>query len=179
MRKLVHRGKKFKTGVRCPLIMLRSQYALILSHIVLGLIPFLFRVVILVLSYSLFQLLSLAFLEIDNNKASFSDFLEDTKWLLKLAYLADVYHYLNTLNTSMQGPKENILTSTDKRLAFTNKLQVWKKHLSSGNTEMFPLLLQVQSQTDYKEVIPLIISHLESLTEKLDQILSFFVIRNV
>jgi hypothetical protein len=34
---------------------------------------------------------------------------------------------------------------------------------------MFPLLLQVQSQTDYKEVIPLIISHLESQTENLDQ----------
>jgi hypothetical protein len=60
----------------------------------------------------------------------------------------------------MQGPKENILTSTDKPLAFKNKLQVGKKkHLSSGNIEMFPLLLQVQSQTDYKEVIPLIISH--------------------
>jgi hypothetical protein len=57
----------------------------------------------------------------DNNKASFSDFLKNTKWLLKLAYLADVYQYLNTLNTSMQGPKENILTSTDKHLAFKNK----------------------------------------------------------
>jgi hypothetical protein len=100
----------------------------------------------------------------DNNKASFSDFLEDTKWLLKLAYLADVYQHLNT---RMQGPKENILTSTDKLLAFKNKLQVWKKHLSSGNTEMFPLLFQ--SQTDYTEVILLIISHLESLTENLDQ----------
>jgi hypothetical protein len=63
----------------------------------------------------------------DNNKASFFDFLEDTKWLLKLAYLADVYQHLNTLNTSMQGPKENILTSTDKLLAFKNKRQVWKK----------------------------------------------------
>jgi hypothetical protein len=27
----------------------------------------------------------------DNNNTSFSDFPEDTKWLLKLAYLADVY----------------------------------------------------------------------------------------
>jgi hypothetical protein len=27
----------------------------------------------------------------------------------------------------MQGPKENILTSTDKLLAFKNKIQVWKK----------------------------------------------------
>jgi hypothetical protein len=104
----------------------------------------------------------------DNYKVSFSDFLEDTKWLLKLAYLADVYHHLNTLNTSMQGRKENILTSTDKLLPFKNKFQVWKKHISSGNFKMFPLLLQVQSQTDYKEVIPLIISHLESLTENLN-----------
>jgi hypothetical protein len=63
----------------------------------------------------------------DNNKASFSDFLEDTKWLLKLAYLADVYQNLNTSNTSMQGPKENILTSTYKLLVFKNKLHVWKK----------------------------------------------------
>jgi hypothetical protein len=37
---------------------------------------------------------------------------------------------------------------------------------------MFPFLLQIQSQTDYKEVIPLIVSHLESLTENLDQYFS-------
>jgi hypothetical protein len=49
----------------------------------------------------------------DNNKESFYNFLEDTKWLLKLYYLADIYQHLNTMNTSMQGPKENILTSTD------------------------------------------------------------------
>jgi hypothetical protein len=28
----------------------------------------------------------------DGNKDSFSNFLEDTKWLLKLAYLADIYN---------------------------------------------------------------------------------------
>jgi len=39
---------------------------------------------------------------------------------------------------------------------------------SSGNIEMFPLLCQVQSQTDYKEVIPLCIIHLESLPGSLD-----------
>jgi hypothetical protein len=40
------------------------------------------------------------------------------------------------------GPKENILTSTNKFLAFKNKIQVRKKHLSSGNIETFPLILQ-------------------------------------
>ena len=86
---------------------------------------------------------------------------------MKLAYLADIYQHLNNLNTSMQGAKENILTSTDKLLAFKNKLSVWKKHLSRGNVEMFPLLLQVQTQTKYEYVIPLITSHLGSLSEKL------------
>jgi hypothetical protein len=40
----------------------------------------------------------------DNNKGRFSNFLEDTKWLLKLAYLADIYQHLKTMNTSMQDP---------------------------------------------------------------------------
>jgi hypothetical protein len=62
----------------------------------------------------------------DNNKTSFSDLIEDTKWLLKLAYLSDVYQHLNTLNTSKQGPKENILTSTDKLLAFIEKKTPFK-----------------------------------------------------
>jgi hypothetical protein len=34
---------------------------------------------------------------------------------------------------------------------------------------MFPLLLQIQDQPDYKEVIPLLISHLESLIDSLKQ----------
>jgi F0F1-type ATP synthase delta subunit len=105
----------------------------------------------------------------DNNKESFSNFLEDTKWPRKLDYLADIYQHLNTFNTSRQGPKENVLTSTDRLLAFKNKIQVLKRHLSSRNTEMFLLLLQIQDQSDYKEVIPLIISHLESLADSLNQ----------
>ncbi len=103
----------------------------------------------------------------ENDKASFCECLESINWKMKLAYIADIYQHLNNLNTSMQGVKENILTSTDKLLAFKNKLAVWKKHLSRGNIEMFPLLLQVQTQTEHENVIPLITSHLESLSEKL------------
>jgi len=51
--------------------------------------------------------------------------------------------------------------------------------LSSGNIEMFPVL-PVQSHAYYQEVMPLIISHLESPTETtLTNTLSFSVIRNV
>ncbi len=86
---------------------------------------------------------------------------------MKLAYLVDIYQHLNNLNTSMQGTKENILTSTDKPLGFKNKLYVWKKHLSRGSVEMFPLLLQ--TQTEYENIIPLIASHLGSVRKKLDK----------
>ncbi len=65
----------------------------------------------------------------------------------------------------MQGTKENVLTSTDKLLAFKNILAVWKKkkHFSRGNVEMF--LLIFQTQNEYENVIPLITSHLGSLSE--------------
>jgi hypothetical protein len=69
----------------------------------------------------------------------------------------------------MQHPNENILAFTGKLLAFKNKIQVRKKHLSSGNIEIFPFILQILGQSDYKEVITLIISHLESLACSLDQ----------
>jgi hypothetical protein len=35
------------------------------------------------------------------------------------------------------GPKGNILTSTDRLLAFKNKIRVWRKHLPSGNIDQY------------------------------------------
>jgi len=54
-----------------------------------------------------------------NDKASFSDFLDNTKCLLELAYLADIYRHLNTLNTLFHDPKESILTSSNKTVALS------------------------------------------------------------
>jgi len=74
----------------------------------------------------------------DTNKDEFCSYLEDETWVLKLAYLVDIYQHLNTLNTSMQGPKENVLTSTDKLLAFKNKLNVWKNIFPEEIWKCFP-----------------------------------------
>jgi hypothetical protein len=49
----------------------------------------------------------------------------------------------------MQGNKENILTYTNKILAFKSNLGVWKNHISKGNLEMFPHLLD-QAAEMYK-----------------------------
>jgi len=55
------------------------------------------------------------------------------------AYLADIFHELNFLNSRMQGRNENALTSTNK-LAFLKKLTVWRNCASTGTLKPFLLL---------------------------------------
>ena len=54
--------------------------------------------------------------------------------------MAEVFAHLNSLNTSMQGREENILTPSDKLVAFKNKVAIWKNRAKDGNFEMFPLV---------------------------------------
>ncbi|GFS84105.1 SCAN domain-containing protein 3 [Trichonephila clavipes] len=51
----------------------------------------------------------------------FVHLLEDQIWCTKLAYLSDIFVIFNNINSSMQGPNENILNSTDKLVGFKNK----------------------------------------------------------
>jgi hypothetical protein len=44
----------------------------------------------------------------ENNRADFAKCLEDEEHLQKLAYLSDIFHHMNQLNKSLQGPGENV-----------------------------------------------------------------------
>ncbi|VEN56237.1 unnamed protein product [Callosobruchus maculatus] len=86
------------------------------------------------------------------------------QWCAKFAYLADIFNYLNCVNTSIQGKNENILTSTDKLSAFQKKINYWKNRITEINKiDMFPLL----QNEDTNEIIPIVIEHLSSLQEKI------------
>ena len=74
-----------------------------------------------------------------DERSDFSKLLGSDEWCAKLAYLADIFHHLNELNTWMQGRNENLLTSTDKMNGFHLKVQLWQEHVQRGNVEMFPL----------------------------------------
>ena len=67
---------------------------------------------------------------------------------------------------SLQEKKENILTLANKVNAFKRKLIIWKKHVSQGNCEMFPILVQRMNLID---ILPLITNHLEFLIKGLDK----------
>ena len=68
----------------------------------------------------------------------FVECLSDDHWCSKLAYLTNIFHELNLLNSGMQGRNENILSSTDKINAFQKKVTIWKKRIAARNLEIFP-----------------------------------------
>ena len=47
----------------------------------------------------------------------------DTKFLVKLAYLVDIFQRLSILNKSMQGAQINAFTQKDKITTFMNKFE--------------------------------------------------------
>ena len=70
-----------------------------------------------------------AFLQQKNN--DLADCLAENEFLLKLAYLCDIFAKLNKLNISMQGPDKNMLDVADKIAAFTKTLSMWKKDIEN------------------------------------------------
>jgi hypothetical protein len=111
---------------------------------------------------------------------TFCELLKNEKWCAMLAYLADIFNYINSVNTNMQGREENILTSTDKLLAFQKKIFMWKRKATENNFEMFPLI-PINATTT---LAPVILEHLISLEEKINkyfpeiQIVNYDWIRN-
>jgi hypothetical protein len=65
------------------------------------------------------------------------------------------------LNKSLQGPRENVLTSSDKILGFKRKLDLWKNYVVKGNLEMCPLVLGLANEERYQKVSSHIENHLE------------------
>ena len=102
---------------------------------------------------------------LQENLKEFAKCLSDDHWCSKLAYLADIFHKLNLLNSGMQGRNENILSFTDKIIAFQKKLAIWKKRIAAGNLEMFPSTLK----RNCPEIAPLILNHLDTLLKNLDK----------
>ena len=83
--------------------------------------------------------------------------------------LSGIFQHMNSLNKSLQGIDANILTSTDKIVAFQKSIEVWKKHIIKGSLEMFPLLAGLCKEKDKKHISKIILSHLETLLDKINQ----------
>lgn len=69
-----------------------------------------------------------------------SDRMHDFQWLAKLAYLADIFSFLNTLNLALQGETVTAFTVQDKIKAARMKLDLWCARLDRREYDNFPTL---------------------------------------
>ncbi|GFS75908.1 WD repeat-containing protein 60 [Trichonephila clavipes] len=98
-----------------------------------------------------------------NKNYEFVHSLEDKIWCTKLAYLSDIFVIFNNINSSMQGPNENILNSTDKLVGFKKQITLWKNKAQEGNLEKFESV----SKDSYKTIKLIVVDHLTTLEERI------------
>ena len=72
-------------------------------------------------------------------RQEFGTYFNDPSFVECLAYLADIFKKLNTLNLSMQESKTTIINL----YAFVEKLEFWKMHVMKGVLVMFDRLSSV------------------------------------
>ena len=98
-----------------------------------------------------------------SRKSTPGSWVDDELWWIKLAYLTDIFGYLNELDTNMQGRNETLWTTTDKLYGFL--LNLWQTNFAQGFLRCFPLRkLLRELWTEYLKKS--ISSHLEMLQQR-------------
>lgn len=77
----------------------------------------------------LFELRSEVHLFLIEKDDDMKNLFNNEKWLSRLAYLADIFDKLNTLNMGLQGINITIFTTYDKINSFKRKLDLYKSQL--------------------------------------------------
>jgi hypothetical protein len=70
-------------------------------------------------------------------KPEFEASIKDETWCSKVAYLADIFGHLNSLNASMQGKEQNLFTSNDKLHGFLRKIKIGRQKLKRVTLKSF------------------------------------------
>lgn len=103
---------------------------------------------------------------------------KNSKFVLILAYMADIFEALNRLNQQMQGGGVNIIEAEENLKAFQKKLPLWKRRTENTNFANFPLLDDCVSNIEdmfgigdisvLSELKQAIATHLDELAKSLD-----------
>ena len=87
-------------------------------------------------------------------KMEFFAWLNDEEWIMRLAYLVDIFEQLNKLNLQMQGRNTNIIKFVDSLKAFMSKLENWKRKVNTKNVAMFEKLTSILDVCGEDKVLP-------------------------
>ena len=95
----------------------------------------------------------------------------DSKWLMQVAYLADVFAEINSLNISMQSCDQTLVGLAEKLSAFKGKLKLWMNKIKDGKTASFPSLSVLLANETFSliEVKDIIEEHISKLITEFDR----------
>lgn len=114
----------------------------------------------------LFELRSEVFMFLSEKNHDMKKLFADEEWLSRLAYLADIFDKLNTLNLGLQGPNTTAFTASDKINSFKRKLVLFCSQIQEENLSAFPTLSSFFEENQISpmpDVVADIIVHLEGL----------------
>ncbi|XP_059375528.1 zinc finger BED domain-containing protein 5-like [Carassius carassius] len=102
------------------------------------------------------------FLEEEENELAHK--FNNNKFLMKLAYLTDIFQKLNELNLQMQGSNTHLPHLADKITSFTRKLEMWEQRVTEGNIDSFENLKSfIEVNKLQNTVIPCMKAHISAL----------------
>ncbi|TKS64936.1 Zinc finger BED domain-containing protein 5 [Collichthys lucidus] len=102
------------------------------------------------------------FLEEEKNELAHT--FNNNKFLMKLAYLSDMFQKLNELNLQMQGSDTHLPHLADKITSFTRKLEMWEQRVTEGNIDSFENLKSfIEVNKLQNTVIPCMKAHISAL----------------
>ena len=91
----------------------------------------------------------------------------DEKWVLKLAYLCDIFNLLNELNLSLQSKMTTVFKLADKVAAFKDKLKLWEQRVNKRVFDMFQTLAEtLKGSEPEQEFFDPVTSHFRVLLQE-------------
>lgn len=102
----------------------------------------------------------ISFLETEQKDFEFS--IHDEIWWIRVTFLSDLFEKLNSLNLSLQGPSENIITASSKLKSFGEKLLLWQRKILKGVFDCFPTYNECSSNKEITSEIMYTLTHLLS-----------------
>ncbi|XP_069051373.1 LOW QUALITY PROTEIN: zinc finger BED domain-containing protein 5-like [Lepisosteus oculatus] len=120
----------------------------------------------------LFELYSEVQMFLHDQQSPLASLFDDPVWLVKLAYLADIFSRLNELNMALQGLSLTIFDLSDKITAMKKKLQLFVNKINAGDVSAFPTLenhLHTYGEELDAAVQDVIAVHLLSLKEQFSE----------
>jgi len=100
---------------------------------------------------------------LDENHNEDAYLFRNDDFVVKLAYLVDIFDKLSGLNKSMQGPHMHSIMQKDKVKAFIKKVELWKSNLQNNKYDMFPVLNDCCTRVHSERSKHLFIEHLDGL----------------